>query len=74
MIAGEIVYADGRFTRLDRDAVLDEIAALLRQPLSEAERQRKELSRAVFPHVKAFYDGWLEGDESAPHTRYNSRG
>jgi cytosine/adenosine deaminase-related metal-dependent hydrolase len=74
MIAGETVYADGRFTRLDRDEVLDEIAALLRQPLSEAERQRKELSRAVFPHVRAFYDGWLEGDESAPHTRYNSRG
>jgi len=28
----------------------------------------------VFPHVRAFYEGWLDGAESAPHTRYNSRG
>jgi 5-methylthioadenosine/S-adenosylhomocysteine deaminase len=73
MIGGEMVYADGRFTRLDREAVLNEIAAMLKRPLSEAEIQRKELSRAVFPHVHAFYDGWLDGENGEPHTRYNSR-
>jgi len=60
MIGGEVILSDGRFTRLDRDAILEEIAALLRRPLSEAERDRQALSKAVFPHVKTFYDGWLE--------------
>jgi len=60
MISGEIIYADGRFCRLDRDMVLDEVAATLRRPLTKAERQRKVLSKAIFPHVKAFYDGWLD--------------
>lgn len=73
MIAGEMVYADGHFRRLDRDAVLNEIAALLRRPLSDVEVQRQNLSRAVFPHVRAFYDGWLDAEPGDPHTRYNSR-
>ena len=60
MIAGETVYQDGRFTRIDRGATLAEIAARMAQPLTEAEEKRRQLSRAVFPHVKAFYDGWLD--------------
>ena len=32
------------------------------------EQRRRELSRAVFPHVKHFYDGWL--DESARRPFY----
>lgn len=61
VIGGEVVYADGRFTRVDRDAVLDEIAARLSRPLSPQEEERIALSRAVFPQVKRFYDGWLDG-------------
>ncbi len=74
MIGGEVVYADGNFTHLDRDAVLDEIAAMLKRPLTEAEHKRQDLSRAVFPHVRAFYDGWLDGEAGEPHIRYNSKG
>jgi cytosine/adenosine deaminase-related metal-dependent hydrolase len=58
MIAGEIVYADGRFAFLDREAILTEIASRLARPLSPAERERIAMSKAVFPSVKAFYDGW----------------
>ncbi len=60
MIAGEIVYQDGRFTRIDRADTLNEIAQRMAQPLSQAEEERKQLSRAVFPYVKSFYDGWLD--------------
>jgi 5-methylthioadenosine/S-adenosylhomocysteine deaminase len=69
LIGGEVVYRDGRFSRLDRDAVLAEIAARLAQPLTEAESARRELARAVFPHVRAFYDGWLTdaGDDPKDH-------
>jgi cytosine/adenosine deaminase-related metal-dependent hydrolase len=59
MIAGEVVYADGRFTRLDRDAVLAEIAARLARPLTAVEAARRDLARAVFPYVRRFYDGYL---------------
>jgi 5-methylthioadenosine/S-adenosylhomocysteine deaminase len=61
MIGGEVVYADGRFTRVNREAVLDEIAAKLSRPLTAQEEERIALSRAVFPEVKSFYDGWLDG-------------
>ncbi len=58
-IDGELVYADGRFTRVDREAVLAEIAGLLGKPRTPEEVARRELGRAVFPHVKAFYDGYI---------------
>jgi 5-methylthioadenosine/S-adenosylhomocysteine deaminase len=66
MIGGEVVYRDGRFTRIDRDAVLEEIAQTLSAPRSEEENARRALGRAVFPHVKAFYDGYLQGEQEQP--------
>ncbi|WP_376093621.1 amidohydrolase family protein [Roseomonas sp. CCTCC AB2023176] len=60
LVAGEVVYADGVFTRVDRDAVLAEIAARLARPLTPEEEARRVFARDVFPHVRAFYDGWLD--------------
>ena len=74
MVGGEAVYVDGQFTRLDREAVLNEIAGLLKRPLSDGERNRQDLAGAVFAHVRDFYDGWLDTEVGEPHTRYNSRG
>ena len=53
-VDGEIVYADGRFTKVDRDAVLAEIADVLGRPRSPEEVARRALGLAVTPHVKAF--------------------
>ena len=61
MIAGEIVYDHGRFTRVDRDAIFAEIEARFARPLTAAEEERRHLAGAVFPHVEAFYEGWLGG-------------
>jgi hypothetical protein len=66
MIGGEVVYRNGRFTRVDRDAVLEDIARALSKPRTEDEIARRELGRAVFPHVKAFYDGYLTGERDTP--------
>lgn len=66
MIGGEVVYRDGRFTRIDRDAVLEEIAQTLAAPRSDEENARRALGQAVFPHVKAFYDGYLQGEQAQP--------
>jgi 5-methylthioadenosine/S-adenosylhomocysteine deaminase len=64
MVAGEVVYEDGRFTRIDRDAALAELAAFFARPPTAAERERGEFAHAVYPHVKAFYDGWLDGPDA----------
>jgi 5-methylthioadenosine/S-adenosylhomocysteine deaminase len=65
-IGGDLVYADGRFTRIDRDAVLAEIAGILNQPRTPEEIERRALGLAVFPHVKAFYDGYIRPGERQP--------
>ena len=73
IVAGEIVYQDGKFTRLDRDAALRQLSDILKRPLSGEEIERRRLAKAVFPHVKAFYDGYCDLDAYAPYYRQNSR-
>ena len=73
MIAGQTVYADGKFAKMDRAAILAEIAARLRQPLTPAETARIDLAKAVFPYVKEFYDGYLHGTGANPHYRVSGR-
>jgi cytosine/adenosine deaminase-related metal-dependent hydrolase len=72
-VDGEIVYADGRFTKVDRDAVLAEIADILDRPRSPEEVARRELGLAVTPHVKAFYDGYLGDAPRQPYYAPSSR-
>ncbi|MFC5069923.1 amidohydrolase family protein [Flaviflagellibacter deserti] len=71
-IDGEVVYADGRFTNIDRDAVLNEIADVLAKPRTPDEISRRNLGRAVFPHVKAFYDGYIGDGPVQPFYRQSS--
>ncbi len=73
MVAGEVVVRDGRFTRIDKDAAIAELAASLRVPLTPEEEARRELSRAVFPVVKGFYDGWLDENARTPFYRPSGR-
>lgn len=63
VVAGEVIYENGRFTRIDRDQVLSEIAETLSKPRTAEELQRVEVARAVFPHVKRFYEGYLDGEK-----------
>jgi cytosine/adenosine deaminase-related metal-dependent hydrolase len=70
---GEVIYADSRFTKVDRDAALRELHEGLQRALSDDEIERRLLSRALLPHVKAFYDGWLDSDRYQPFYRPSSR-
>jgi cytosine/adenosine deaminase-related metal-dependent hydrolase len=58
IVAGEIVYQDGRFTRVDRDEALGELARRLALPRSAEEEERRRLARSVLPHVRAFYEDY----------------
>jgi 5-methylthioadenosine/S-adenosylhomocysteine deaminase len=73
MVGGEIVYEDGRFTRVNRDDALRELSGILKRPLSSEESDRKRLAKAVFPHVKAFYNGYYDAGAHDPYYRQNSR-
>jgi hypothetical protein len=73
MVAGEVILRDGRFTRIDKEAVLAELAAALRAPLAPEEERRRRLSREVFPVVQRFYDGWLDEATRVPFYRPSSR-
>jgi 5-methylthioadenosine/S-adenosylhomocysteine deaminase len=70
MIAGEVVYEDGRFIRLDKDAVLEEFARAMSAPPSDGEQRRKRLAQKVAPFVRAFYDGYLDNIDREPYSRY----
>ena len=71
--AGEIIYQDGKFTKVDRDAALRQLSELMERPLNPGEIERRQLSKAVFPHVKSFYDRYYSDDEHVPYYRQNSR-
>jgi 5-methylthioadenosine/S-adenosylhomocysteine deaminase len=59
IVGGEPVYRDGRFTRVDKEAVLEELAASLSSPRTPVEEQRRQIARDVYGHVEAFYRGYL---------------
>jgi cytosine/adenosine deaminase-related metal-dependent hydrolase len=73
LVAGEPVLRDGRCTRLNKDQVLEELAAALRAPLAPEEERRRRLAREVFPHVQRFYHGWLDEAARDPFYRPSSR-
>jgi len=56
MVAGRVIYEQGRFTQVDRPAVLQALAEQLARPLDQSEQARLALSEAIFPHVRRFYE------------------
>jgi 5-methylthioadenosine/S-adenosylhomocysteine deaminase len=59
MVEGEVILRDGKFTKVDKEAALKELSDSLNFPRTATEARRRDLSQRVFPHVKQFYDGWL---------------
>jgi cytosine/adenosine deaminase-related metal-dependent hydrolase len=66
IVDGAVIYEDGRFTNVDRDAILEDIARHYAHPRTEEETARRQMGHDVFPHVKAFYDGYLGAETRTP--------
>ncbi|MEM6738570.1 MAG: amidohydrolase family protein [Pseudomonadota bacterium] len=59
IIAGEVVYHEGVFSRVDRDTVLAEIAAELSRADTPAEAANRKLAADLMAPVRQFYRDWL---------------
>jgi cytosine/adenosine deaminase-related metal-dependent hydrolase len=56
IVAGEPILRDGRFTRIDKQAVLHELASALAVPRDGDEQAQLDLARRLKPHAASFYD------------------
>ena len=72
LVAGEPIYRDGRFTRVDQEAALAELSASLRGPRSELEMDRGRLADELVPRIKSFLSGW-SWEGSDPFYRVNAK-
>ena len=70
---GAAIYADGRFSRIDRDEALKALHDELSRALSEDEIERRHLSKALLPHVRRFYEGYIDLEPYQPFYRSSSR-
>lgn len=73
MVQGEVVFHDGRFTKVDEQAVLSELARSLSRPLDDEGRRRRDLALELCPRVADFFRDWLP-DDRRPFYAVNSRG
>jgi 5-methylthioadenosine/S-adenosylhomocysteine deaminase len=73
MCDGVVIYQDGKFTRVDRDSALRALHEDLQKALSNDEVERRRLSKALLPHVRAFYAEYFDPEQHQPFYRPNSR-
>jgi 5-methylthioadenosine/S-adenosylhomocysteine deaminase len=57
---GQVIYDHGRITMVDQGAALAALHDELAHALSHDEAERRALSRALLPHVRAFYQGYID--------------
>lgn len=72
MCGGETIYADGRFARVDQAAALKALHDDLAHALSDDEVERRHLSKALLPHIKRFYAGYMDPAQHQPFYRPSS--
>jgi TorA maturation chaperone TorD len=68
-----MICADGRFTKVDRDAALAELHQDLQTALTADEVARRGLSKALLPHVKAFCANCIDPARHEPFYRPSAR-
>ena len=73
MCDGEVIYQEGRFTRVDRDSALKALHDDLSRALADDEVERRKLSKALLPHAKRFYAEYIDPSRHEPFYRPSSR-
>jgi cytosine/adenosine deaminase-related metal-dependent hydrolase len=73
MCDGEVIYENGRFTRVDKDAALKALHDDLSRALTDDEVERRQLSKALLPHVREFYARYIDPGRHQPFYKQSSR-
>ena len=73
MCAGEVVYQDGKFLRVDKEAALKALHDDLQKALTSDEVERRQLSKALLPHVRKFYADYIDPRRHEPFYRQSSK-
>ncbi|HTO63015.1 MAG TPA: amidohydrolase family protein [Bradyrhizobium sp.] len=73
MCDGEVIYENGRFNRIDKDAALKALHDDLSRALSDDEVERRQLSKALLPHVREFYARYIDPAKHEPFYKQSSR-
>jgi 5-methylthioadenosine/S-adenosylhomocysteine deaminase len=73
LIAGNTVYHDGKFTGVDRDAALQELANLLDTPVPDEELKIREIGKVFETEMRKFYSVYLNETDHVPWHAFNSR-
>ena len=73
MCDGEIIYRDGVFTKVDKEGALKALHDDLQSALSNDEVERRQLSKALLPHVKKFYENYFDPARHEPFYKPSSR-
>ena len=73
MCDGEVIYRDGKFSRVDKDSALKQLHDDLSKALSDDEVERRKLSKALLPHARRFYAGYIDPARHEPFYRPSSR-
>jgi 5-methylthioadenosine/S-adenosylhomocysteine deaminase len=73
VIGGVTVYENGVFTQIDRDAIMEEIAAALGKPRTPAEEISIDTARRMQDFVTAVYEGYFDAERHTPFYRQSSR-
>jgi cytosine/adenosine deaminase-related metal-dependent hydrolase len=72
MCDGEVIYQDGKFTKVDRTAALKALHDDLAKALSDDEVERRNLSKALLPHARKFYADYIDTSKHVPFYRPSS--
>jgi 5-methylthioadenosine/S-adenosylhomocysteine deaminase len=73
MCDGEVIYQDGKFTKVDRTVALKALHDDLAKALSDDEVERRKLSHALLPHARHFYADYIDTSKHEPFYRPSSR-
>ena len=72
IIDGETVLRGGRFTKVDKQEVLNELKDRFSRPVESSALEGRQLVQRLIPYVERFYQEWHPGD-GPPHYFFNSR-
>lgn len=73
MVAGEPIYRDGQFLKVEKARILGQLAESLRRPLSELEESNARVAKELMPYVRQFYKNYITTPAKDPFYIHNSR-